>query len=81
MWLDAFATGSLSVWANTDYGLYWSQPYVLPLDGTEYFMEKKIALHIRGKAIRLKIRSTGPYEIENVFIGYNVQGKSFKYDR
>jgi hypothetical protein len=79
--LDTFATGSLSVWASTDYGLYWSQPQVLPLDGTEYFMEKKFALHMRGKAIRLKIRSSGPYEIENVIISYNVQGKSFKYDR
>lgn len=77
----AFYPGSLDIFASVDYGFNWSPVATLLLDGTETFMEKKIALHMRGKAIRFKIQTEMPFQFENCIFGFNIQGKSFKYDR
>ena len=76
-----FFTGGVYVSVSVDYGYVWSDEQYLPLDGLETFMEKKLAIHMRGKAIRFKVRATTPFILENCFIGFNLEGKSFKYDR
>ena len=78
---DDYFDGSVFISASTNYGLNWSEEVELELDGTEYFMEKKIALHMRGKAIRFKVRSESAFVFENCFLEFNVEGRSFKYDR
>lgn len=77
-----FYDGDIYLSVSVDYGRTWSTEITLPLDGlVPEFMEKKIALHMRGKAVRLKFRALRPFAFENCFIGYNVQGKAFKFDR
>lgn len=80
--LGNYFAGSIYISASVDYGRTWSAAVELPLDGEVYsFMEKKIALHMRGKAIRFRLVAYTPFVLENCFIGYNAQGQSFKYDR
>jgi len=76
-----YFTGSVFISASVNYGLNWSEEIELALDGTEEFMEKKVGLHMRGKAIRFKVRSESAFVFENYFLEYNVEGRSFKYDR
>ena len=71
-----FFPGSLDIYASVDYGLNYSPVCTLDLDGTETFMEKKVALHMRGKAIRFKIITEDPFQFENFIFGFNAEGKS-----
>ena len=50
-----FFTGGVYVSVSVDYGYVWSDEQYLPLDGLETFMEKKLAIHMRGKAIRFRV--------------------------
>lgn len=80
--LGNYFTGAIYISASVDYGRTWSTAVQLPLDGAVYsFMEKKVALHMRGKALRFRLVAYTPFVLENCFIGYNAQGQSFKYDR
>ena len=81
--IDVYPEGTIYLQASPDYGRTWTTEVALPLQPSdnEWFIEKKIALHLRGKALRVKARSDGPYEIESIYIKFNPQGISFKYDR
>lgn len=78
-----YADGTIYVIASSDYGRTWTTEQTLAFqpNGVDYYLEKKIALHLSGKAIRIKARSEGAYDIERIFIEYNPLGISQKYDR
>jgi len=75
-----FSPSSLFVSASCDYGRNWTSEQEIQLDGTETFMEKRLGYMMRGKAIRLKIRSERPFVIEGLFLNFNPTGTSKKYD-
>jgi len=81
-----FLTGEqMYVRASMDYGRSWSSWVTLALDPAtdpeNYFMEKKAAFHIRGKALRLQFKWFNPFKYESCFVKWNPTGKEFKYNR
>jgi len=76
---------SIDVRASVDYGRTWSEWVTLLIDpatdAENYFMEKKGAFHMRGKALRLQFKVENPFKLESCFLKWNPSGKEFKYNR
>jgi hypothetical protein len=78
---DDYEPATVDIRASVDFGLHWTSWITLPLDGTESYMEKKINLNMMGKQVRFEIRMSNPMIFESMWIGFNADYKSMKFDR
>jgi hypothetical protein len=75
-----FYPADITVRASVDAGRNWSAWQIIPLDGNETYMEKKIHWNVVGKHVRLEIKFSNPLVMEGLRIGFNANYKSMKFD-